>query len=561
MSTLLHGRQSVSTRPLPGRRPAPDRLHRFAGGLSRWLFPAPPKTTVPIAVSSLCYLGGAAVVAGAALLRQAGEPAWETMWAEDGKVFYSQALSLPFASTLVTPHAGYIELYPRLVAGVATLLPPRDASWVMALAGAFSLGVLTCLVFHMASGHVPSRLLRGLLAASMVLLPVAGGELLDNAVNVPWWLFFACFWALLWRPHSRAGPAAAFLVCALAAASEPLSVLFVPLAGLRVVALGATGASSDGPRPPSSGFSAGAPLVGSSSSHAGRRPKGRLPRVALSCAQVGRFAGPVGLAAGLGFQLLAILANGSGPGARVAFALPRAGVLAEAIGTRVGLDLLAGVRGTDWLVGHNPGLATAAGFAVILLVGGVGVLCPVARARAFALLAVVGALACFLLEAWARGMAPALATHDVGVAARYQALPLLLLLSSLIVSAGAWAELWGRPLAHAGASHLRTHGACAATELPASARPGRRGPFAGPAKLQAAAVCTALLAPAWAIDFRDPNARSSGPAWPSVVVRAGANCAASHARNVEVPIEPAGWSAELPCAALRGDLESLEAVG
>ena len=70
----------------------------------------------------------------------------------------------------------------------------------------------------------------------MVLLPLATVEMLDNLVNLPWWMFFASFWALLWRPR-RAAAAGAAVLCALAAASEPLVGLLLPLAAVRAVAL------------------------------------------------------------------------------------------------------------------------------------------------------------------------------------------------------------------------------------------------------------------------------------------------------------------------------------
>ena len=71
----------------------------------------------------------------------------------------------------------------------------------------------------------------------MALLPVATSELLDNMVNLPWWLFFAAFWAFLWRPQTAAGRVVAGAVCFLATASEPLVALFVPLAVVRALVL------------------------------------------------------------------------------------------------------------------------------------------------------------------------------------------------------------------------------------------------------------------------------------------------------------------------------------
>lgn len=534
---------SPSARPSPALSVPPAPPQQPGTPLQRWLFPSNRGTTANKALSYTGYFAGTAVVAGTALLRQAGEPAWRTIWAEDGRVFLSQALSLPFARTLVTPHAGYVQLYARLIAGAAALFPLRDAALFLALTGAFSLGVLSCGVFHMAKGHISSPWLRSVLVASMVLLPVAGGELLDNAVNVPWWLFFACFWALLWQPRSSAGPVLAFSLCALAAASEPLTALLLPLAGARVLAFGMR-----------------APLEGPGSTGQGRGV--RAPR--CTSGQLRSYAAPAGLLGGLAFQLGTKLANGSGGGAPNTFAPLSAGALARSLATRVGLDLFAGVKGSDWLLDHHPGVAVAAGFVVIFLVAGAGALCPVARARAFALVAVTVALSCFLLEAWARGIANVLATHDVGMAARYQAVPLLLLVSSLMVSAGAWAELRARrpvsplaseaspqelPFPNDPALHLGPLGRPRPAEARRAGRPSARK---APAPALTAALCAALLAPSWAIDFRDPNGRSGGPTWAAGVESAAAKCRALHVRSLAVPIDPTGWAAVVPCTDLAG---------
>jgi hypothetical protein len=79
--------------------------------------------------------------------------------------------------------------------------------------------------------------LRFLLAASVLLLPLAPLEIANNGVNTPWYLLIAAFWALIWRPRSAAGMAVAAVTCLAAASSTPLVVAFAPLAAARVIAL------------------------------------------------------------------------------------------------------------------------------------------------------------------------------------------------------------------------------------------------------------------------------------------------------------------------------------
>src|SRR5262249_44248430 len=59
----------------------------------------------------------------------------------------------------------------------------------------------------------------------------------DNAVCAPWYLMLATFWALLWRPRTRSGMAAAALVAFAATSSEIIGVLFAPLVVARLYVL------------------------------------------------------------------------------------------------------------------------------------------------------------------------------------------------------------------------------------------------------------------------------------------------------------------------------------
>ena len=209
---------------------------RAAHGRPRWrqwatgLFPPPARPGLGAPWWRRATPCGAALLARVALVRQSGVPATDTAWAEDAKVFYAQALTTPFGRALFKTYDGYAQLVPRLLAQVARWAPPGRAAEVFAVAGAIGFALTACLVFHMARGHIGPAPVRVLLVAAMALLPIATAELLDNMVNLPWWLFFAAFWGLLWRPRTIAGMVVAGAVCFLATASEPLVALFVPLA-------------------------------------------------------------------------------------------------------------------------------------------------------------------------------------------------------------------------------------------------------------------------------------------------------------------------------------------
>lgn len=180
----------------------------------------------------------AAIAVGAIILleRQTGRPAWDDVGNEDFKFFLSAALAHPLSS-LWTTYNGFLPLGPRLIAEVVATFPFRDADIGFAVAGAVTASCCAVFVFHASAGHIRRPALRVLLAVSVLLLPTALYEITDSGVNTPWYLLFAMFWALLWRPRSWGGRVLAAVICLLAAASNPLAVAYLPLVVARVIAL------------------------------------------------------------------------------------------------------------------------------------------------------------------------------------------------------------------------------------------------------------------------------------------------------------------------------------
>ena len=71
----------------------------------------------------------------------------------------------------------------------------------------------------------------------VVLLPIVGVETLDNVTNSIWFLFFAAFWILLWRPATlvrTVGVAAVLLLAVLSCAG---TIFLFPLWLLRLIAI------------------------------------------------------------------------------------------------------------------------------------------------------------------------------------------------------------------------------------------------------------------------------------------------------------------------------------
>jgi hypothetical protein len=172
---------------------------------------------------------------GAALARISGTPPWHLIYAEDLGIYLPGALAHPWQ--LLQPYGGYLQLVPRLLGQLVALLPIRDAAVGFAVGGAIVASGCGLFAYHASAGHISSRWLRALAGLSIVLLPVAPLELADNGLCTPWYLLIALFWAILWRPATRAGVWVGGLVGFFAAASSSLTLVFAPLVLARALAV------------------------------------------------------------------------------------------------------------------------------------------------------------------------------------------------------------------------------------------------------------------------------------------------------------------------------------
>jgi len=348
--------------------------------------PAPPRTWPARLAAATSTIAAIAAAAGLLLLRQAGVPAWRTLWGEDSYVFLPQALAHPGAS-LLRPYAGYLQLVPRLIADGVALLPLSDAALALAVTGA--LIAAGCAVFagHASAGHIRSRWLRAGLAAGVVLLPSAVIEVANSGVDVPWYLVFAAFWALLWRPRTMAGRLLAAGLCFAAASAQLLVILLAPLVLARVLVLR---------RWPEHAATAGW-LAGITLQLAFYTPVPELARQGPLPAALRFYGQHVLLAAVAGRQLAGLLQDASGPGATL-------------------LATVAVAAGAAWMVTRGgPRLAL---FAITCL--GLGLALSVISA---------------LVRGWVTAPVPASAVWFPG--SRYAVVPILLIYSAAFVSADA----------------------------------------------------------------------------------------------------------------------------
>jgi hypothetical protein len=186
------------------------------------------------------FRGAAVLVAlvGAMFLhleRQRGVPVWDSVWAEDGSVFLTDALR-DFSGTFFAQNGGYVHVVPRIVAGGATAFPVSDAAAAMAVGAAVVITLIAAFTYVASSAVFRSRAARLCLAGSVVFLPVPGSDLLANATNLHFYLLFACFWALFWQAETMGALVARSPVVLASTLSDPLSALLLPLAVVAPVA-------------------------------------------------------------------------------------------------------------------------------------------------------------------------------------------------------------------------------------------------------------------------------------------------------------------------------------
>lgn len=363
------------------------------------LFPLSERSTAPAWLIGVLYPLAVLLLAGLALLRQSGAAATNTIWAEDGEIFYQQSRLDGFLHTLTIPYNGYFQLEPRLFVQLTRLAPMADAAAVMAVTGACFVALVCCYVFHASRGALPPVWSRLLLVAVVILLPLATGEILDNNVNIGWWFFFAAFWALVTRPRTTTDAVLAGLVCLLAIGTEPLVALLLPLAAARVLVVRAD-------------LRQEAPVMG--------------------------------LLLGLAYQGIGIIKASGGPSS---IAMASAHGVLRALGVRVGWGWLSGRDLSDHILTSSHAVVwQVTGYVVLAAVIGVALLLR-HRATSFFVITAVGfAVITFVVPVFVRGAGRNLVGEPLFVGSRYSATPILLIWSAVVVVAVRLSDVAPRPM-------------------------------------------------------------------------------------------------------------------
>ncbi|HMA45877.1 MAG TPA: hypothetical protein VKP11_01485, partial [Frankiaceae bacterium] len=134
----------------------------------------------------------AATVAQA--VRQHGTPAYDSIWAEDGHAFLTDAIADPW--DVGRPLANYLQVLPRIIAGLIVQVPLSHAAGLVASSAAMVVALVSVYVFLASRPLLPVTWQRAALAVVFVAAPWAGFETNATINNLHWYLNFAAFFAL-----------------------------------------------------------------------------------------------------------------------------------------------------------------------------------------------------------------------------------------------------------------------------------------------------------------------------------------------------------------------------
>jgi hypothetical protein len=155
---------------------------------------------------------------------------WNSLWAEDGGVFLTNAYQRGLVGNLFRPHAGYYQVINRLVAQPASHLPVAWAAGWMAWSAAVVVALCSLIVWNRAGRILEHQSARAAVTLLVPFLPQVAYEVTGAVNDLHWYLMFTLFWVFIAPPKSIRGCVAAAAFCALVGLSDPLSALML-LAG------------------------------------------------------------------------------------------------------------------------------------------------------------------------------------------------------------------------------------------------------------------------------------------------------------------------------------------
>lgn len=154
------------------------------------------------------------------------------LYAEDGHVWFQDAYNQGWVAPLLVAHTGYLQTFPRLVAGLGLLVPlVRVPVLFVAVAAAAQVLPAAVIASRRFAPLIASRAVRVGLAALYLVAPNAR-EVNLNLTNAQWHLALLALLAVLAAPARGAWRAVDVAAVALSGLTGPFGVALVPVAVL-----------------------------------------------------------------------------------------------------------------------------------------------------------------------------------------------------------------------------------------------------------------------------------------------------------------------------------------
>jgi hypothetical protein len=192
--------------------------------------PAVTSKTSRSKVHLLFWIGAIAVTFSLLVLRRPDAVTHAQFWAEDGVVWYADAYNLGALPALARPRDGYVQVLPRLVAGVAVSVPILRAPLVMNLLALLIQALPALFLVSPRMRNLGSLRLRCILALLYLLVPDSS-ELHATITDSEFHLAVMTFLLFISQPpRSLAGQCFDVSVLVFSALTGPFCVLLFPVA-------------------------------------------------------------------------------------------------------------------------------------------------------------------------------------------------------------------------------------------------------------------------------------------------------------------------------------------
>jgi hypothetical protein len=187
--------------------------------------PDPPLEGVGWRMQLLLFLLGALIV----ISRRPDAITNPQFFAEDGTVWFADAFRMGFWRTLILPDAGYLQTFPRLVAGFAALVPLLYAPLLMNLVGIVVQVLPVNLLASPRLNTLGGLSFRMLLAFFYIAIP--NSREIDVVItNAQWHLaLIACLLVVAVPPRGWLGRAFDLTTLTLSGLTGPFCILLLPL--------------------------------------------------------------------------------------------------------------------------------------------------------------------------------------------------------------------------------------------------------------------------------------------------------------------------------------------